>query len=334
MNSLCSKFIGKLHRNNCHSPAVDYKGYEIEEKESFLQERGFEVNQAVDNTITFLSILQIVCLFFSYTLALVFPEVQEAPVIGSLQYFSLGFYLIEIVYNCLTVRASAGKKLVTYREILEHYLHTNLMVDLISFLILMVDCNTEMPYMEFMRLFIIAKLPQCLEKMEKLEAYFVKNYYNEQYWSLVKVVLFNFCFAHLLAVFLTATARVSPDNRNWHTARGIQDASWFEKYVWAYYWGTTIMLTIGFGDLVAVTYEEALCLVVIEIFSVMCLAYNINSVGALISNIRSQDIEKSKNYKTFKQLSDKYKLSNELGWKINHYIEESVNIRKKFSLEE
>ena len=38
----------------------------------------------------------------------------------------------------------------------------------------------------------------------------------------------------------------------------------------------------------------------------MCLAYNINTVGTLISNIRSQDIEKSKNYKTFKQLSDKY----------------------------
>lgn len=72
------------------------------------------------------------------------------------------------------------------------------------------------------------------------------------------------------------------------------------------------MLTIGFGDIVATTYEEALCLIIIEIFSVMCLAYNINSVGTLISNIRSQDVEKSKNYKTFKHLSDKYELTNEL----------------------
>ena len=66
----------------------------------------------------------------------------------------------------------------------------------------------------------------------------------------------------------------------------------------------------------------------------MCLAYNINTVGTLISNIRSQDIQKSKNYKTFKQLSDKYQLSDELEEKINHYIQESVNIRKKFNLEE
>jgi len=40
----------------------------------------------------------------------------------------------------------------------------------------------------------------------------------------------------------------------------------------------------------------------------MCLAYNINWVGTLISNIRSQDIEKGKNMKTFRQLSDKYEL--------------------------
>lgn len=72
------------------------------------------------------------------------------------------------------------------------------------------------------------------------------------------------------------------------------------------------MLTIGFGDIVASTYQEALCLIVIEIISVMCLAYNINSVGTLINNIRAQDIEKGKNYKTFKQLADKYALPPEL----------------------
>jgi hypothetical protein len=29
----------------------------------------------------------------------------------------------------------------------------------------------------------------------------------------------------------------------------IQDAPWFQQYIWGYYWGTTIMLTVGFGDI-------------------------------------------------------------------------------------
>lgn len=68
----------------------------------------------MDNLLAFLSIMQISCLFFCYTLALVFNEVQALPFIGTLQFFSIGFYLLEIVYNCLTVKANAGKKLITF----------------------------------------------------------------------------------------------------------------------------------------------------------------------------------------------------------------------------
>ena len=121
---------------------------------------------------------------------------------------------------------------------------------------------------------------------------------------------------------------------NWYRAKGISGQEWFPKYIWSYYWGVNIMLTVGFGDLAATNHREALCLIFIEIFSVMCLAYNINWIGTLISNIRSQDLEKGKNFKTFKQLSDKYGLPVELEWRISNYIEESVNIRKKFNIEE
>ena len=119
---------------------------------------------------------------------------------------------------------------------------------------------------------------------------------------------------------------------NWHVNKGIAGKGWASQYIWGYYWAVNIMLTVGFGDLSATTEEEALCLIFIEIFSVMCLAYNISWIGTLISNIRAQDLEKSKNFKTFKQLSDKYDLPSELEWRISNYIDESVNIRKKFNI--
>ena len=209
----------------------------------------------------------------------------------------------------------------------------HLIIDFINLLIIVLDIQTEEIIISYFRLFIITKIPQSLEKLDKLEVSFIKNYYNEQYWSLVKVVLFNFCFAHVLAIFLSAMAQLDPAD-NWYRAKGISGQEWFPKYIWSYYWGVNIMLTVGFGDLAATNHREALCLIFIEIFSVMCLAYNINWIGTLISNIRSQDLEKGKNFKTFKQLSDKYGLPVELEWRISNYIEESVNIRKKFNIEE
>lgn len=46
------------------------------------------------------------------------------------------------------------------------------------------------------------------------------------------------------------------------------------------------MLTVGFGDISAVNYKEAICLIFIETISCMILAYNINCVGNLICTLR------------------------------------------------
>lgn len=129
-----------------------------------------------------------------------------------------------------------------------------MIIDILNMMILVIDISTNWYFMMYVRLFIVSKLPQCMEKMEKLEVSFIKNYHYEQYWSLIKVVLFNFCFAHILAIFLTAMANINPTD-NWYQLRGIQDAYWFEKYIWGYYWGVNIMLTVGFGDFYATTYQ-------------------------------------------------------------------------------
>ena len=69
----------------------------------------------------------------------------------------------------------------------------------------------------------------------------------------------------------------------------------------------------------------------VETFSCIALAYNINCVGNLINNIRSQDIEKNKNHKIFNKLSEKNDIPEDLSWRINNYIEESTNIKKQFN---
>lgn len=88
------------------------------------------------------------------------------------------------------------------------------------------------------------------------------------------------------------------------TVKGIANTAWYERYVWSYYWGTTIMLTVGFGDIVPSNYEEAICVIFIETVSCIVLAYNVSCVGTLIKNIRDQDVEKSRKFKIFKKLTD------------------------------
>ena len=80
------------------------------------------------------------------------------------------------------------------------------------------------------------------------------------------------------------------------------------------------MLSVGFGDLSASNTQEALCLIFIETFSCIALAYNVNCVGSLIDNIRAKDIEKNKKIKILNQLSDRSNISQQLFWKVYNYL--------------
>mgnify|MGYP000945636314 FL=1 len=91
------------------------------------------------------------------------------------------------------------------------------------------------------------------------------------------------------------------------------------------------MLTVGFGDIAATNSMEAGCLIFIEMFSCITLAYNINCVGNLINNLRQEQVEKNNSLKTFQMMVKSNKICRELENKINNYIEESCLIRNRFN---
>ena len=137
--------------------------------------------------------------------------------------------------------------------------------------------------------------------------------------------------AHLLAVLLIMITWLDAEH-NWLSKVDAMKAPWYEQYSWAYYWGTTIMFTVGFGDISAVHYKEALFVVLIQAFSCIILAYNINCVGILLSNLRAEDNEKVKKQKILKHLSEKNNISQDLIARISNYIEECSSMKKNFNI--
>lgn len=146
----------------------------------------------------------------------------------------------------------------------------------------------------------------------------IKKVYYERYWSLIKIFLFNLVFAHAIAITLNFMLK---EGRNWQITKGIDIEPWTQRYIWSYYWATTIMLTVGFGDYVPTTSQEAMWIIAIEIISCIAFSYNISCLGSIITTIRSQGEEINKSKRIFENFAEKSNLSEELKEKIIHYID-------------
>lgn len=135
------------------------------------------------------------------------------------------------------------------------------LMDFVNLVVLLVDIlsDTSGTEMHLLRVVVFLKFPEVLTKVQVLENFYINTFYREQYWGLLMVLVTNFTFAHVLALLLNGMSKINPD-LNWIKLKGLENATWVERYVWGYYWGTTIMLTVGFGDLVATNWQEALCL--------------------------------------------------------------------------
>ena len=66
-------------------------------------------------------------------------------------------------------------------------------------------------------------------------------------WGLIKVLVQNIIVAHIIAGIVLAMSLLDLE-KNWMTRLGIEQAEWWVRYIYALYWGTTMMMTVGFGD--------------------------------------------------------------------------------------
>jgi uncharacterized membrane protein YbhN (UPF0104 family) len=109
-----------LKRNNVYLRPIDLD-LSGEQRTGVLDQDGFELKEGQEKVISVVILINILFSIFIYSLALVFKEFEEEPVIKSVEIISFLIFLLEIVINLTTVRVRLGRKLTTYREIGQGY---------------------------------------------------------------------------------------------------------------------------------------------------------------------------------------------------------------------
>jgi len=90
------------------------------------------------------------------------------------------------------------------------------------------------------------------------------------------------------------------------------------------------MMTVGFGDITAVTYKEAICIGLLEIFSVLVLAYNINFVGNVVSAMMEPKKVLARKLGILHRMTQNNPISLELKGKIQNYLIYEIEMKDQF----
>lgn len=107
---------------------------------------------------------------------------------------------------------------------------------------------------------------------------------------------------------------------NWVSSIGIGEEGALTKYIYAFYFASTTMLTIGYGDITPKCTEEIVVTVMIEIVAVVSFGYLLNEMGHTLSKMREQSEELERDLQTISKMSKYYNLERSLQNKAKAFL--------------
>ncbi|KAL4467000.1 hypothetical protein ABPG74_010597 [Tetrahymena malaccensis] len=237
--------------------------------------------------------------------------------------------LVDFLFKFNTGFYDKGRMIVKRSQIvkrcLEKYFVKNIFIILCYsiYIYQMVNSLAFSRYLDLLLLSLIWKLKSYLYTLGKLEeiSFFTKKQKN--IITLIKLIFTLMMIAHILSclwIFL-ADYLEQHNIQTWLKNQEVNVTAWHEIYINSYYFTVVTMVTVGYGDVIPISYEEKAVNILFMLFLCGIFGYSMNTVGSILQSLNEDQAQIRQNMSIINQFMNRTKVSKKTQNAIREYLE-------------
>lgn len=256
-------------------------------------------------------------------------EIQQLQFFIIARYFCFLILMLDILKRLNTSFYKKGSLIEDRREIVQYYIRTQLLYDVLSLgplvyeqVCLLIDFEMSIDsYTRFFTFLIYFKLRQFSYIMKKFEEMLFIDEVFHNILALLKLIFRILLLSHIFAClwYIVGTTRFYRDT--WLTHYSLEDETAWIKYLYSYYYVCVTMNTVGYGDFTPQNPLEVVFAIVFIYFACGVFAYSLNSVGIIVNDLTKRSKELSKELNVINEFMNEKNVNFDLRMRVRNYLE-------------
>jgi len=202
----------------------------------------------------------------------------------------ISMFFIDILVSLNTAFYTRGnlvmERKVIMRNYLSKYFHIDILTIFVTFMIIAFQ-GFNIGFLQYFRFLFFANLRKFFKIHKTLDEKYKLYYRLQGVLEIIEQVFFSFFIIHVFACgfYGISSAQMAKGNKSWIAEEGLANASWPQKYLYAFYWSTITIMTVGYGDVVPKNDSEMVFAIMTAIVGCGVFAFNVSTIGRVFEKM-------------------------------------------------